>query len=260
MLIKDSGFYSNLSSEDKLLVSKILDWIDICESKYQPKFSFFLDERQCELIQGLLISLNCHNFCFYGGYNASTRKVLGIFPEYYEYEDNDFPIKAITFLYRKNDVLSHRDFLGCLMANQIKRETIGDIIVGEGETVVFFYNTVSDFIFNNILKIGSVGVVPLYQDNLIINSEIKFTEIKGTVASLRLDAISSLASKLSREKISNLIKGQGIDVNHVNIKNPSYNLKEADVFSIRGYGKFTFYKINGVSKKERFHITINKFI
>ena len=37
-------------------------------------------------------------------------------------------------------------------------------------------------------------------------------------------------------------------------------LKESDVFSVKGHGKYILKSINGVSKKEKIRITLCKFI
>jgi len=260
MNFKDTSFFNNLSDEDKLLVSKISDWIIICENSYVPKFSFFLDERQCELLESFLIAMKFNSYEFYGGYENAKRKVLAILPPNFELELSDFPIKAISFTYRKTDILRHRDFLGAIMSNKIKRETIGDISIFDGVSYVLMYETISEYIYNNVSKIGSVGVKLSYDVSFDFNPSENYLEIKGSVASLRLDSIVSLATKLSREKAVSLIKSVGIVVNYVNINSASNLLKEGDIFSIRGYGKFKFTNINGISKKQRVHISIIKYI
>ena len=151
-------YYSRLSSEDRLLVSHIADMMDICGKIYCPKFSSFLDERQAALAQSVLNERGFERYGFYGGYENASRKVLGVFPEYCE--DEEYPVSAITFRYRENDKLSHRDFLGAFMSRQIKREMLGDIVVGKGSTTAFVYNTVKAVLLSEITKIGSVGVSP----------------------------------------------------------------------------------------------------
>ncbi len=260
MSIEGSDYFSNLPAEDKMLIRKLADWINASERNFSVKFSFFLDERQCFLLEKYLLSIKYHNYRYNGGYNGAERRVLAVYPEYYELDDSVIPIKAIAFEFRDEDKLSHRDFLGALMACQIKREVIGDIVVSQGKAIVFVYDTVCDYIMNNVSKIGSCGVNASLCTEVDIDEERSFTEISGTVASLRLDCVVSLALKLSREKTAELIKSKGTDVNHMNFKNPSAPLKVGDVFSIRGFGRFKFVSISGLSKKERYCIHIYKFI
>lgn len=249
-----------LSNEDKLLLRKADDLIELSEKYFCDKYSFFLDERQKELIIQYFNSIGFNNFSFNGGYQLSLRNILSVFPMYIENEHSNFPIDCILFEYRKQDLLSHRDFLGSLMSLQIKRELLGDIIVNNGKSYVFVHNSISSFLINNITKIGKIGVKLSICLSPEITIENKFDEILGTVASLRLDSIVALVTGLSREKASLIIKSNGIDVNYVNIKDNSFLLKSFDVFSLRKFGKFTIAEIGGTSKKGRIHIKINKYI
>jgi len=260
MSIKDTSFFKNLSIDDKILVCKILEWINLSENSYKIKFSYFLDERQCELLKSIFASLKFSNFKFYGGFENAKRQVVALFPSGYEIELDEFPFTAITFEYRNNSDLSHRDFLGALMALQIKREIVGDILIFDGFSVVFVYKTMSQFVLDNVSKIGSVGVKPVIKEITFAQPSERLQEITGTVASFRLDCIVSFVTKLNRSTAVDLIKKVGVDVEHINVKNPSFTLKIGCVFSIRGYGKFEFSRQNGVSKNQRIHILINKFI
>lgn len=146
------------------------------------------------------------------------------------------------------------------MSLKIKREAIGDILVDNGNAVVFIYNTVSDVIFSDITKIGQAGVKLAISSSKTFNVIENFKEMAGTVASLRCDCIVSLALNLSREKTVLLIKSIGVEINKEKVVIPSYIMKEGDIFSIRGHGKFILSKIGTETKKKRIHIVINKYI
>lgn len=251
-------YFSKLSEEDRILASHIADMMNICEKSYCPKFSGFLDERQAVLVQSVLNERRFGRYSFYGGYENASRKVLGVFPEYCE--DERFPVSALTFKYRENDKLSHRDFLGAFMSKQIKREMLGDIVVGKGTATAFVYDTVKDVLLSEITKIGSVGV-KVEEDNAPdLHIEQEFTEKNGSVSSLRLDSVLALAAGISRGKASGLIKGGGVSVNYSVVESVSYSLETGDVFSVRGFGKFILFSVNGKTKKDRFHITVKKYI
>ena len=255
---KLNEYYSRLSDEDRVLVSHIADMMSICEKSYFPKFSVFLDERQAALAQSVLNERGFVQYSFYGGYEGASRKVLGVFPEYCG--DVKFPVSALTFKYRENDRLSHRDFLGAFMSRQIKREMLGDIVVGNGHTTAFVYDTVRDVLLSEVTKIGSVGVKAEVSDNQDIKAEQAFSEKNGSVSSLRLDSVLALAAGLSRGKAADMIRGGGVTVNYCVVESVSYCLKCGDVFSARGFGKFILDSVNGKTKKDRFHITVKKYI
>lgn len=257
-----SQFSAKLSDNDRLFLKKINEWVNKSQNTYVLKFSNFLDRRQMQLCEDMFCFLGFHNFMFYGGYEKAQRCILAIYPEYYEIDKNSFPVRSLCFDYRKEDKLSHRDFLGSLMSLQIKREMVGDIVVDEGHTTVFISDRLSSLVCDSIRKVGSVGVsVTECCDNLDkLDNNISFESINGTVSSLRLDCIISLFTRLSREKSSALIKSGNVSLNYNEADNISAMISPGDTISVKGYGKFIFAQNNGMTKKGRMNIEIKKYI
>ncbi|NLZ45504.1 MAG: RNA-binding protein [Clostridiales bacterium] len=258
MNLNSYGF--QLSGEDKILLRSVEDKINQSQKYFKPKFTFFLDERQCWLVKSVLDKSNFKDYFIYGGFDNAKRNMLAIAPLYSYVDFPVFPIVTLNFTFRKIDVLTHRDFLGSLMSLNIERKTIGDIIVGDGSAFVFACETVAETIYTNIKKIGKIGVEIFSDKPLDILVKQEFEEIKGTVASLRLDNIVSLALNISREKSALLVKNKGVAVNFETLYSVNHIMNENDTFSIKGFGKFVLSTVNGVSKKGRIHITIFKFI
>ncbi len=251
---------SNPGDDIRLLKARIGDMAEQCEKNCMPVFSDFLDEKQIACARSELNLLGIKNFMFWGGYENAQRQMLCIHTEYYVPEKNEFPINVVEFIYRKSDVLSHRDFLGSIMACRVKREKVGDILVSEGKTQVLVSNSVSEFLAGEINKIGRTGVKTAVAEKCTIQRIQSYDDIKGTVASLRLDCILSLALKKSREKTIQIIKKDGVELNYTAVFSPSAIIKENDIFSVRGFGKFRLESVSGLSSKGRFHILIQKFI
>ena len=259
MYDKRFSFLGNLSDEDEILIHRVCDMAKRAEEKYFACFSHFLDARQQAFAREVLLSIKCDNFVFFGGYDGASRVKLGVFPDYEQPDEAKFGIVPFTFSYRKEDRLVHRDFLGSLMSLNTKRDTVGDIIIGEGKSVVYADEKVSCLILSDIKKIGRIGVkISVGKDEEITPIQT-FTEIKGTVSQLRLDCIVSLAVGISREKASLLIKNTGVNIDYRLINAPSYQLSEGQTFSIRGYGKYTFVKNCGFTRKNRVIVIIKKF-
>lgn len=253
------SFLGNLSDEDEILVRRVCDIAKRAEDKCFPCFSHFLDSRQQSLAREVLMSLKYDNFAFFGGYKGASRAKLGVFPDYEQPDEAKFNIASFTFTYRTEDKLVHRDFLGSLMSLNIKRDTIGDIIVGEGKSVVYADDNVSYLILHDIKKIGRTGV-KVHDGNVGSVVPVQtFSEIKGTVSQLRLDCIVSLAVGISREKASTLIKNTGVNIDYRLVNSPSYQINEGQTFSVRGYGKYTFVKNCGFTRKNRVIVIIKKF-
>ncbi len=255
-----NGYLDRLSGEDRLFASHVEDMAELCGKNHTARFSAFLDGRQRNIAESVLGGMGFENSMFFGGYDGAERVVLGVFPPYSDCDESAFPMKCLSFIYRKEDRLSHRDFLGSFTACGIDRSMIGDIIVNDGYTAAFVYNTAADALMSEIRKIGRTGVKILAEDNPVISVSGKFAEINGTVPSLRTDCVIGLAVKLSREKTARLIRAGSVSVNYAQSLSVSDEMKCGDIFSVRGYGKFILSSIDGKTKKDRLHICIKKYI
>ena len=122
----------------------------LCFTRQKPVFSQFMSETHQALAEKVLRSIYFENYIFFGGSENSERKMLGLF--YDEPEQSAFPISAIEFKYRVCDKLTHRDFLGTLMSLGIERDTVGDILVDNGRTVVFVKSELKDYIESQIFN------------------------------------------------------------------------------------------------------------
>ena len=253
------SFLGQLSDEDKLLAGRVLDSITICREKYVNRYTFFLNEHEQNLCRKILASESFENYLFFGGYEGAQRCILGLFAPYSEPDTALFPMKAVTFAYRKNDVLTHRDFLGCLMSLGIGRNTVGDIIVSEGKAAVFIYDSVADSALS-LEKIGRTGIRVSEGLDEIVIPEQKYSTVEGTVASLRLDSVLSVAIRISREKSAALVRSGNVQVNYEMTELTDFKLSQGDIFSAKGFGKYVLAEIGQVTKKDRIHIKVNKYI
>ena len=242
------------SDDDKQLVAQLNDGIELCLTRQKPYFMPFMSERKQAVLFSELKKAYFDNYLFFGGYGNSERKMLGLFFD--EPCEDCFPISAVEFSFRKCDKLTHRDFLGALMSLGIERETVGDILVEDGRAVVFVKTELSDYIMSQISKVGRVGVKVDDADLSKLPQGRGFEEKTYIVSSLRLDNIVAAVCRLSREKTRTVIMADSVCVNFEETKNVSLNLKEDDVFTIRGKGKFVLKSILGNTGKGRIRISV----
>ncbi len=246
--------------EEKLFYDRLSDLVHSVERDWTARFSLFFDERQQAQTRVFLQRQGFHQFKFYGGFEKAGRKVLGIFPEYQEGEASDFPIHAVTLGYRKADKPRHQDVLGTLMGLNIKRELIGDILIGEEYAVIFLLEPAQTLVLNEIKKIGRVGVQTKMGLPEILPEPYTLKPIGGTISSLRLDCLVSFFTNLSREKSAQLIRSGQVNLNFFEVDDISHPVEEGDVFSIRGYGRFILSHVGGLSQKGRLHITGHQYV
>lgn len=247
--------------ENKLLLSKTNDLFFACKKNASAKFSPFLNSaEQAEIEDNAVIPYE-FNTMFFGGYDEAERKMLGVFPEWEEADAAAFPIKILRFRSRFLDGLTHRDFLGSLMAQGVDRNKTGDILIDGDTAYVFVCADMAAYFADNIKKIGSRGV----RSDVCDVSEVrlpkpKTEDMRVICASLRLDAVTAAACGLSRAASAKLISAGLVSVNHRETENASYNVKDGDLLSVRGHGRFVFVSSDGETAKGRLHITVKKYI
>lgn len=245
--------------EESILLARTQDAIRLCENSSFPKFVGFLTPDERAVVQSQ-ISKFSHSCCFYGGYEDAERVYFGALPQWCEKSEDFFPIEAITLNFRSCDKLTHRDFLGALMSLGISRETVGDILVGEGKAVIFISKDVADFVISQLEKIGRVGVTLQKGYTLPLPGLSQKQDFSDTIASQRLDCIVSSLAKCSRSKAEELISGGQVFVNSIPIEKTVKTVNEGDKITIRGKGKFEIVSLTDKTKKNRIILQAKKYV
>ncbi len=254
------GFISDLSEEDALLRARIDDACELCEMRSCPRFVGFLDEHRQAVARAVLHEKGLSDFLFFGGYEEAERTILGVFPSFLPPDTALFPLAAIGFRYRSAATLSHRDFLGALLATGIKREKLGDIVCGQGLTVVFADEELAPFLAESVCKVGSEGVRAQFPYTEPVSVQREFCEYRDTVASPRLDAVLKAALRVSREEAARQITAGLVSCNHMPCEAVAHTVREGDVLSVRGAGRFLVAALGPVTKKGRLCIRLHKYI
>lgn len=242
--------------DSKLLVARVDDIKQISDKTNTPKFIGFLTPQELSVaIKQFKIGDKYRTF---GGYEDAERVMLGVLPDWCD--EPVFPIKAITFKYRECDILSHRDFLGALMALGITRESIGDILVEKGRAVVFVTDDVLKFVLTQISKIGNVGV-DMTEDFLLPLPQIgQKQSFSVTVASTRVDAVVAALCNMSRNAATQKICDDHVLVNSVCVNKATSNIKAGDKITIRQKGRFEITSCEGRSKSGRIILKYDKYV
>ena len=247
--------------EDKLLIPKTEDLFRMCDRYAEPRFSPFLDGGEIARIEDELSVPYGYNVKWYGGAKSCERKMLGVFPEWEEPSEDAFPIKAVCFEGSYSDSLTHRDYLGTIMSLGIDRNKTGDIIVSGNRAYVFANADIADYISESITKIGNRGVKSKVVSPVGLEvPEPELEEMRAVCASARLDAVVAAAANVSRANASALINGEKVKLNHREVSNTSKTVKDGDLISIRGCGRFVFKETGMETRKGRIHIKLYRYI
>ena len=241
--------------ESDIIVSRVRDMLYRAENDGTVQFLGFLREEEALVA---LAAANKNAF-LYGGYDNAERTFLCIYPDWLERDDIEFPITALTFKYRKSDTLAHKDFLGALMSLGIKRETVGDILITEGKAVVFLASDIAGYVINELHTIGRVGVSVCRGIEGELPCASKKQTIRSTVASLRLDCVVAALCNLSRNSADELLRDGRVMLNSIITEKATKTISVGDKLTVRGYGKYVVTSTEGVTRKGRSVIVIEKY-
>lgn len=198
----------------------------------------------------------------FGGYNDSERQMAAFLPDALYYT-HFYPIQILKIepLQKKfTENLTHRDYLGAILNLGIERSKLGDILVMEDFAYLFVQESLADYICNDLTRIRHTSVRVTKEDPQSFAYVPKYKEITGTVASVRLDSLLSLAFGSSRSKLVNLIEGGKVFTNGKLMTTNSYQVKDGDIISVRGMGRFRYNGIQSQSRKGRYFISLYKYI
>lgn len=190
------------------------------------------------------------------------RKIACFYPDDLKYEF-DYPIRIIKIQpvnAKFSDSLNHRDFLGAIMNLGIERHMIGDILVSDNKAFVFVIDKLASYVCDNLFRIKHTSVTSNICDSSEVDYIPLYQELKGSVASERLDAIISFGFNLSRNEASLFISSGKVFINGRETCSKSHMLKYGDIVSVRGKGRFVFDEVVTTTKKGRFFIKIRKYI
>lgn len=245
--------------------SRVEDMCVLALKRRKPVCTSFLNDVEQFDAQRILTKRKDVSFEFWGGHKACVRKMLKVFTDEWQSgaENEEYQIYPLTLSFRREDKPGHRDFLGSFMGLGIKRETIGDIFVGDGVAVVFCTKTARDMISNGLTAVGRVGVsisdgIAEDAESIILPPRVE--KLSVNVASHRADCIVAGITGLARDKATGLIRSGSFLVNYSECDNISRNVSEGDILTIRGYGKFVVGADDGITNKGRIKLTVKKYI
>lgn len=150
--------------------------------------------------------------------------------------------------------------MGSILGTGLKRGKIGDILVQESGCQVIVAAEVADYLLSNWSQVGKVPITlkEIDEEQLAVEPE-RIKEIKGTVASLRLDAVAAEGFGTSRSKMVREIKAERVKVNWKPVSNPALSISQGDVLSIRGRGRVVVSEVGGTTRKGRTSIVLHRY-
>ena len=262
------------------------------KSEYSPAVTDFMSPGEiCKVYSELIVRIgNGVSKCFFwGGCRGAERRAAVFLPEWYMPAEipahvmpadeercdmfaailgengelrQEIPLRAVRICGSGFKNLTHRDFMGGILSLGIDRSVIGDIaVLNEREAIVFAMEKIVPYITSELKKIGRDGVVaeeiPLSTDFVIPR---RFEESVMVLSSLRLDGVVKALTNKSREAAADLVREGMVELSYMNTADVSAEVREGDVVSVRGLGKFIIGKVSGTTRSGKLRVECKKYI
>lgn len=259
----DRDFLKAFSGEDRLTAAQVADKLEQCARQNRLTHTMFLTPHQRAVAQQVTVCCGNPPHRITGGYPDAERCVFLFLPDYIDGDavpEEDLPFGALRVEWGHGAALTHRDILGSLMAQGVRREVLGDLLVGDAGCDVIALRECIPFLRDNWLSAGRTGLHP----EEIALSELRVPvadgkTVRDTVASLRMDAVLGSGFSVSRGRASALIMAGKVSLNGCECLKPDRLLTQGDILSVRGQGRLILREVGGLSKKGRFYITVERF-
>lgn len=239
---------------ETLLKKRLFELSHRAFEKGYTTYSNFLNLQEINILKLLKTD---SSYSLFGGYENANRCVAAFGEEIYSY-----PIKCIKIepLKQKfSDKLTHRDFLGALMNLGIEREMLGDIKILDNIGYVFCLDKMSEYIIDNLSGIKHTSVkCRIIEDLPELLNQLPDEE-EFIVSSFRIDTVICAVFNMSRNTASQLVNQEKIFINSKIVYKDSVQLRENDVVSVRGYGKFIYSKAISQTKKHKIVVAIRLY-
>ena len=258
------------NDDDRLLVSKLLDKIEFSAKRNSVEYTDFLDMRQRQLLEKVLVELKVTNYIATGGYKTAERTILIIIPSKLEevFNKEQFDYNTILGVIRINlpnelkGMYSHRDYLGAVIKIGMRREKVGDILTSKDGADLIVLKEAEKYISNGLKELTRFSKAEFESKKIEdLNVEEPKTKVLNIIIpSMRIDSIVSEIIRTSRAKGSELIKEERVFINHELITKGSKEVKSGDIITVRGKGRFKVGNVLSNTKKGNIVLEVEKYV
>lgn len=248
---------------EELLKKRIQELAKQADRRGLVTFTDFLNLNEQNILHQTLQKFSWIHGETFGGYEGAERQIAAFIPDLLYDPAWTYPIACIRITplnVKFAEKLSHRDILGALMNLGIERSKTGDIAICDSEAYLFCAESLADMVCRELTRIRHTSVSCEICQPEEFSYEPRIQSIKGSVASVRLDAMMALAFQSSRSSLLSLIEEGKVFINGKLVTSNGYSPKSQDLISVRGLGKFRYLGVLGQTKKGRCMIEIEKYI
>lgn len=251
-----------MKKEELMLQKRLIELSKLSYQRGIVTYSDFLNLNELNILHTMPKNELYTNYEVFGGYDFSERQMVAFLPDALCYE-YFYPISVLKIspLQKKfAESLSHRDYLGAILNLGIERSKMGDILVQETSAILFIHQSLETFVQEELSRVRHTSVTVESERLQNFSYTPKVEEKKGTVSSLRLDSLMALAFSSSRTKLVSYIENGKVFVNGKLITSNGYQIREEDIISVRGLGRFQYKQTLSQTKKGRYFVTVHLYV
>ena len=281
---------TEMTREEQLLCARAAELAE--EAEYATAATPFLTPRERLLVHDALIRCGRADGVFYWGGCRGCERTMAVFPAQWRMPENPPPVKGgfegamdaareaffVQMLTDAPDLaeelpltalqitgsgfasLSHRDFMGAILALGIERSVLGEIAVTEEGALVFTTPEMAVYLTENLHKIGRDAVkVTAAMPGPETEIPRKYEHLSITAATPRIDGVVKALTNLSREDAAALVRSGMVERNYNPVLDVDRQIQPGDVLTIRGYGKYRIDRTDEETKRGRRRILCRKY-
>ncbi len=248
---------------DEIFKSRVTEWANRSWNQGVYCFSHFLDLAQRSDFLALLSSLPPVPWTLFGGAEGCERQMLRFGSEEACGYDAPFPIlilKIAPVSAKFAEPLTHRDYLGSLMALGMERETMGDIVVRKDGAYLFCEDRIAPYIMEHFVQARHTSLSCEIVENLPEGALFETRRVSVQLSSQRVDALIAHVFKMSRGDAQDLFPAGKVFVSGRLCESPGYTPKPGDIISVRGFGRMKYVGIESLSKKGKENTVAELFV
>lgn len=234
-------------------------FIELSERAKTCRSLFYSDFLTLSEQQVLFSALPEKDFFLVGGFEDAERKLAVFGADSLEEAEETAPCVLLAIAPKAQkfaDALTHRDFLGSLLALGMRREMLGDIVIAENSGYVFCKTKMADYIIENLERVRHTSVT-VREIPSLPSSAVKVPEEDVLLAaSARLDALLAAAFHLSRKDAQSLVLSGKVFLNGKEATRTDYTVADGTIVSARGSGRFKLLEQIGTTKKGKCRFSV----
>lgn len=251
------GFIPPKDDHERLVMRRAEELTRAAEGSGRVRWTSFLSDREQDLCVAAMNRTGCSCYGFEGGFEQAERKLLCIRPAGAYGEP---PLCCVRVKFGQLGP-GHRDVLGSVLGLGVKRESLGDIFLGDAPAIEAYLcalEPAARLLCQELTSVGrvpaSAEIVPFDQLPTSVQAPQRHS-VTVTVASLRADSVLAAMLRISRGQACELIRAGRVSINHIPVTAAHTDVYEGDVFTVRGTGRFCLQQLGGKSRKDRLFIT-----